>query len=98
MSRVIRIAALLTVVTAVGGCVSRDPYNRTDVWRPTGANSANLAAMVADPRDLLRGHGTTRQSTKASAVAAERLWVDQPKSLPTASGGGGGGGGSPPGG
>ena len=98
---------LVAAAALLAGCANRDPYERLDVWRPTGANSANIAAMVANPRDLIRGHGTDRQTTKAQEVATDRIWLDQPKGFSggaagsgasgSSSGGGGSGGGGSPG-
>lgn len=104
MTGMTRLTALLCVTAAIGGCMDRDPYRRTDVWRPTGANAANIAAMVADPNDLIRGRGTTRTDTKAPMMAIDRVVTDRPKPLvpigdQTGSGGGSGGGsgsGAPP--
>jgi len=82
---------------ALGGCEDRDPYRRTDVWKPTGANAANIAAMVADPRDLLQGRGATRSDIRSPELAVERVWTDQAKPFiggSAGSSGGGGGGGS----
>ena len=87
-----RIAALLGFL-ALAGCIDRDPYMRTDVWRPTGANSANLAAMLANPRDLVRGHGSSQTDTKYSAITVDRVSSDKPRSLNPSSPAGGGGGG-----
>lgn len=92
MSRHITLGfGLLVCLLAIGGCGNRDPYRRTDVWKPTGANAANLAAMVANPQDLIRGHGVNRYDTKASELAVELVWTDRPKSLTGGSGGSGGG-------
>ncbi len=79
---------LLGSVVMLTGCMSCEPYYRTDVWRPSGANAANLAAMVANPRDLIRGHGDDHVLAKAPASAVEQVWS------PKGSGGGGGGGGN----
>ena len=54
---------------------SRDPYYRTDVWQPNGANAANIAAMVADPHDLIRGRGDSRVLAKAPEQAVEKVWA-----------------------
>lgn len=89
---------LLAAVALLAGCGSRDPYRRTDVWRPTGANAANLAAMVANPHDLIDGRGSDRQLTKAQELAVQRIWLDKPKSMGGGAGGGGGSGGSGAGG
>jgi type IV pilus biogenesis protein CpaD/CtpE len=75
-----RLLLLLSLAT-LAGCESRDPYMRTDVWRPTGANAGNIAAMVANPRDLIQGHGVAREDTKAAALAVDHVWTNQPMPL-----------------
>ena len=92
---------LLTLLSLIvlTGCLGRDPYARTDVWHPTGANAANLAAMVANPHDLMRGRGVSSIDTKSIALGIDRLQTDRPRPLsPSASAGGAGGGGAPAGG
>ncbi len=75
------------------GCGSRDPYQRDDVWYPTGANAANLAAQVANPNDLVRGQSDPKQQAGGPARSVNRVWTDSAKSLtPSASGGSSGGG------
>jgi type IV pilus biogenesis protein CpaD/CtpE len=57
--------------------------------------SANLAAMVADPADLVRGHGAGAHGSKASADAIERVGTEHEKAMLKPGGftiGGGGGG------
>ena len=85
---------LIGCLVTLAGCADRDPYARTDVWYPTGSNAANLAAMVANPNDLVAGHGNPRQPVTAHIMASERIRNDQPKPLliPGGSGGGGGSG------
>jgi hypothetical protein len=101
MSGMARILGVLCATAALAGCMDRDPYRRTDVWRPTGSNAANIAAMVADPKDMISGRGAGGQSSKPSIVALDRLAIDRPKPLPAPNGatsggnqGGGGSGGS----
>ena len=101
---------VLLSLLACAGCEQRDPYMRTDVWRPTGANAGNIAAMVADPRDLIRGRDTAGQDSRAATLAVGQIWANQPTPLlqgassspssmtPTASGAGGSGGSSGSGG
>ena len=88
----------LCLIIALSGCMDRDPYRRTDVWRPTGANAANIAAQVADPKDLIGGRGSPRANSSAQIIAVERLQTDRPKPLPASSvstsGGSGGGSGA----
>jgi type IV pilus biogenesis protein CpaD/CtpE len=86
--------ALAGSLLVLAGCDSRDPYRRTDVWQPTGANAGNLAAMVADPQDLLAGRGDARMNASEPAIAASRIWADTPKQTLSGSGGGGSGGSS----
>ena len=97
MSRYLSIGfGLLGGLLALGGC-NRDPYQRADVWKPTGANAANMAAMVANPHDFMQGRSASGANAKAPASAVDRIWSDQPRGF---SGGGGSGaaGGSPGGG
>ncbi|MDE2582965.1 MAG: hypothetical protein KGL52_15130 [Rhodospirillales bacterium] len=49
---------LIAGATALSGCARLDTYNRPYTWHPTGANLANIAAQVADPRDLVVGRGS----------------------------------------
>jgi type IV pilus biogenesis protein CpaD/CtpE len=89
----------LTVVLTAGalalsGCQSLDPYQRTDVWTPTGASAGNIAVMVANPQDLIRGHGAPIEDAHEPVTAVGRVWNDQPKPLGFTAGGGSGGSGS----
>jgi len=93
MSGMTRLLAGLCAITALGGCMDRDPYRRTDVWRPTGANAANIAAMAADPKDMIRGHGTNRVGSNPTIIAIDRVQTDNHKRLPNPGGGSGGTGG-----
>lgn len=96
----IRSVCVILVLAGLAGCADRDPYRRTDVWHPTGSNSANMAAMVADPHDLIRGRGVTASDSQPAVLAVDRISQGQPRSLipgstggaAAASGGGGGGG------
>ena len=91
---------VLTGLLLLSGCGNLDPYLRDNVWKPTGANAGNLAAMVANPNDLIAGRHTAVTNTRASTIAIQHVWDDQPKSLSSGGSGGGsassgsGGGGS----
>ncbi len=50
-----RLALPLLVAAALAGCDSFDPYDRPGTWRPTGANDANLRAMLVEPDELFVG-------------------------------------------
>jgi hypothetical protein len=88
MSRTIRLMAAAGAVIALGGCMERDPYRRQDVWHPTGANAANIAAMVADPKDLIAGRGVRTAPAQPAVMAIERVNADRPRRLigPTSGG------------
>jgi type IV pilus biogenesis protein CpaD/CtpE len=73
--------ALLASLIALAGCDSRDPYLRTDVWQPNGANAGNIAAMVADPHDLISGRGSVAENANEPALAVGHVWLDHPKPL-----------------
>jgi hypothetical protein len=92
-----RIPALFGATIILGllaGCNEIDPYRRPYTWSPTGASAGNIAAMVANPNDLIRGHGVQRSDGKESVTAVERIWTDKPKPLLDPAGGQGGQGGS----
>jgi uncharacterized membrane protein YgcG len=96
------VLAFLACSVTLAGYGSRDPYQRDDVWYPTGANAANLAAQVANPADLAGGRTDPKQLVAAPAKGVNRVWSDSPKPLSYTAGGGsssggtsgGGGGGS----
>ena len=73
---------VLLAPAAVGGCATLDPYERPGQWQPVGANSRNLAAMVANPRDLIRGHGETRTSGVQATSPVTALLAGKPAPLP----------------
>jgi type IV pilus biogenesis protein CpaD/CtpE len=90
------------VLLLLAGCAATDPYTREGIWRPNGANDANLRAMVVSPSDLVRGVGSTGGDGQQAAAALDRQRQDKPRVLPdsaiakitpVASGGNGGGGG-----
>ena len=93
-----RLALAAALLVMLASCEERDPLRRTDVWYPSGANAANIAAMVANPNDLIRGHGARGGDGADAALAVDRVWQDKAKPLPQSSdssaiGGGGGSGG-----
>jgi uncharacterized membrane protein YgcG len=97
-SRIIIRLALLAAVLVVAACQDMNPYTRSDTWQPTGANAGNIAAMVANPYDLIRGRGVDKVDSEASNVAIGHIWNDKPKALLDPGGGSGGGSGSSGGG
>lgn len=84
--------AFVASLLALAGCGDqRDPYLRTDVWKPTGANAGNIAAMVANPHDLISGRGITVQNSNEPALAVRNIWLDHPKPFTSSDSAGGGG-------
>jgi uncharacterized membrane protein YgcG len=93
---------------ALGGCgLSDTPDSDADPWKPKGINDANLATMVQNPADLVRGHGDNKPGPrKLGARAVTDLWTNPTSTLPgdtttssgASAGGAGAGGGSAGGG
>src|SRR5689334_25431783 len=77
---IIRVA-LLAAALAVSACQDMDPYTRADTWQPTGSNSGNIAAQVANPYDLIRGRDFGRVDSVSSNVAIGHYQTDTPKKL-----------------
>jgi type IV pilus biogenesis protein CpaD/CtpE len=93
MNKLINRALLAGAVLMLAGCEDLDPYHRQYVWYPTGASEANVAAMVANPHDMIRGHGNARADGAVAEGAVARLRQDHAKPLPDPGGSSGGGGG-----
>ncbi len=68
----IRSLLLLGSAALLSGCMN-DPMDRPGTWRATGANDANLRAMVADQGDLTRGKESTGSVGALAARPIERL-------------------------
>ena len=79
---------LLLGAGSLGGCARLDSYNRPYTWHPSGANAANLAAMVAHPADLQLGHGSDSSDAAPQVVAIGAVDQNQPVSLGGAASGG----------
>ena len=77
--------AMILGLVAVAGCTEMEPYNRAGMWQPTGANTLNLAAMVANPRDLIRGRGTVGTPAIEAVPPVNRYWSGRVVALPTTS-------------
>lgn len=75
-------ALLLPLLLAVAGCNRIDPYTREGVWRPNGANAANLRAMVAVPADLVTAMPAGPADGDLAAEALNWLRHDRVRALP----------------
>jgi hypothetical protein len=60
---------LIALPLLAAGCMTPEPFDREGTWRASGANQANLRAMVADPSHLDRG---VAPATPARGEAAAR--------------------------
>ncbi len=69
----------LSLLLALSAC---DPLTRPGVWHPVAANDANLAAMVADPEDLVTGVPNRMADGQVAAAAVARYRAGKVKELP----------------
>lgn len=70
------------IVVLLAGCAAIDPLARPGAWQPTGANDANLRAMIADPDDLQHGRADIRADGQVVAAAITRYRTGHVKELP----------------
>ena len=76
---------VLGFVLLLSACAAEDPLTRPGLWHPVGANDANLAAMVADPDDLVTGVADRRVDGQVAAAAVARYRAGKVKELPDSS-------------
>ncbi len=83
-----RLIILHTPILALllGAC--GDDMARPGTWRATGANDANLRAMIEDRHDLRQGRAAYGERGQAGSVAIERLESGRRLPLPASSFGG----------
>lgn len=72
------------LVALLPACQQIDPYAREGVWRPRGANEANLRLHAATPSHLERGVHDPRADGRAMAAAVDRYRSGQVRALPAA--------------
>ena len=73
---------ILSLLLVLSGCAAEDPLTRPGLWQPVGANDANLAAMVADPNDLVTGVVDRHMDGQVAAAAVARYRAGKVKELP----------------
>ena len=71
----------LLAALSLAGCAATDPLTRDGLWQSSGANEANLAAMVVNPADLVQGRGAEGSDGQRAAAAIARLRTDHVKHL-----------------
>ncbi len=77
-----RVFLLLLLLPAA--CTQTDLFYRAGDWTPQGANARNLAAMVAEPSDMVRGRGDTGADSPLAIAAVSRLMEGKAKPLANA--------------
>jgi hypothetical protein len=82
MPAMMRPTALLLLLLVVAGCDQLDPYQRAGMWRPNGANDADLRAMVAVPADLVMARPAAPANGGLAVEALDRLRQDRVRPLP----------------
>ncbi len=75
----------LSLPLALAACAMEDPLTRPGLWQPIGANATNLAAMVADPQDLVTGVPDRTADGQLAAAAVARYRAGKLKDLPDVS-------------
>ncbi|MGH7117995.1 MAG: hypothetical protein ACREFP_03210 [Acetobacteraceae bacterium] len=81
--RILSFSLLLPIILAASGCTMvGNPMMREGTWHPTGANADNLAAMVANPHDLIAGQSASGTVGPEAALPVARLRKDNVKPLP----------------
>jgi type IV pilus biogenesis protein CpaD/CtpE len=81
--RFLWLSLALPILLASSGCTMvQDPMMREGTWHPTGASAANLAAMVANPHDLVEGESASGTIGPEAVLPVARLRADKVKPLP----------------
>jgi hypothetical protein len=68
-------AAAAISLVALTGCDQIDPLQRPYMWHPTGVNEQNIAAMAANPADLVHGRDSPQRRVIVESDGVARLWT-----------------------
>jgi type IV pilus biogenesis protein CpaD/CtpE len=82
LPRILCTAAALSLL-ALAGCDQIDPLKRPYMWHETGVNTQNIAAMAANPADLIHGRDSARRRAAMESDGVDRLWSGKPLPLPS---------------
>lgn len=79
-------ASLFLLLLLPASCgVQSDPVYRPGDWLPEGSNARNIAAMLAEPSDLIRGRGEPGADSPLAIKAVTRLMEGKAKLMPSVS-------------
>jgi hypothetical protein len=67
---------------ALAACAGPGDFARPGTWQPSGANDANLRAMLADPGHAMRGVAAPAERGQPASLAIRRLVQDRRRPLP----------------
>ena len=80
--RPILAALALSALLPLAAC-NTDPSERAGTWRATGANEANLRAMLAEPAHLSRGAQATDARSDVALPAIDHMLAGNRAELPS---------------
>jgi hypothetical protein len=78
MTRFLAFSAVALVLTACGVV---DPFARPGTLRMEEMPTVNAASMVANPYDMVRGHGDATSDGHLAAAAVDRARLDSVKPI-----------------
>ena len=73
-TRTLWAAAAISLV-ALTGCDQIDPLKRPYMWEASGVNEQNIAAMAANPADLVHGRDSPQRRVVFESDGVARLWT-----------------------
>jgi hypothetical protein len=76
------LALCAALASALAACNALDTDRGAEAWQPKGLNAANLAVMVQDPADLIRGRSDPGPVRNLSTRAVLDLWRSPTSPLP----------------
>ena len=79
-TRPLWVAAAISLL-ALTGCNQIDPLRRPYMWHASNANEQNIAAMAANPADLVHGRDSPQRRVVVESDGVTRLWTGKPLPL-----------------
>lgn len=81
-TRTLWLAAAVSLLSLTS-CDQIDPLKRPYMWYATGVNEQNIAAMAANPADLVHGRDAPQRRVNVESDGVTRLWTGHPLPLMT---------------